>query len=96
MGIYIYGAEIPKDRCSSISVYGDGTILLRDGNKIVRLDNCKAIKIKQPHGRLIDAEYLKEHLYQCDINGMPLHIMELDERLACISDVPTVIEAESE
>lgn len=42
--------------------------------------------------RLIDADYLKEHLTACAINGMPLHRMytELDELFEAIDDVPTV------
>lgn len=42
--------------------------------------------------RAIDADYLKEHLTACTINGMPLHRMytELDELLEVIDDVPTI------
>lgn len=46
-----------------------------------------------PHGRLIDADEYKEHLYACETNGRPLHIMELDERLATVDDVTTILEA---
>ena len=46
------------------------------------------------HGRLIDADEYKEHLYACETNGRPLHIMELDERLATVDDAPTIIEAD--
>ena len=48
------------------------------------------------HGRLIDADEYKEHLYACETNGRPLHIMELDERLTTIDNVPTIIEADTE
>ena len=42
--------------------------------------------------RLIDADYLKEHLMACAINGRPLHRMyaELDDLLIAIDDVPTI------
>ena len=40
--------------------------------------------------RLIDAEYAKEHMSACELNGRPLHCMELEERLAVIDEVPTV------
>ena len=40
--------------------------------------------------RLIDADYAKEHLCACELNGRRLHIMELEERLAVIDEVPTV------
>ena len=48
------------------------------------------------HGRLIDADEYKEHLYACETNGRPLHIMELDERLATVDEAPTIIEADKE
>lgn len=48
------------------------------------------------HGRLIDADEYKEHLYACETNGRPLHIMELYERLATVDDAPTIIEADKE
>lgn len=42
--------------------------------------------------RMIDADYLKEHLEACAINGRPLHRMynELQELLDAIDDVPTI------
>ena len=46
------------------------------------------------HGRLIDADEYKEHLYACETNGRPLHRMELDERLATVDNAPTIIEAD--
>ena len=46
------------------------------------------------HGRLIDADEYKEYLYACETNGRPLHIMELDERLATVDEAPTIIEAD--
>lgn len=46
------------------------------------------------HGRLIDADEYKEHLYACETNGRPLYKMELDERLATVDDAPTIIEAD--
>ena len=58
---------------------------------------CPLIELP-PHGRLIDVDYLKEHLYQCEINGRPLHRMftEIDELFDVIDNVPTVLEAEVE
>ena len=40
--------------------------------------------------RLIDAEYLKEHVFACATNGRPLHHMELSELFDAIDDVPTI------
>lgn len=58
--------------------------------------SCEYNILPKGHGRLIDADEYKEHLYACETNGRPLHIMELDERLATVDEAPTIIEAESE
>ena len=62
------------------------------------MDNCikNGTPLPKGHGRLIDADEYKEHLYACETNGRPLHIMELDERLTTIDNVPTIIEADTE
>ena len=61
-----------------------------------RNSDCPLVELPEHHGRLIDAEFLKEHLYTCATNGRPLHRMyqELDELLEAINDIPTIIEAE--
>ena len=73
------------------------TKLLEDDCEERRPKWCPLIELP-PHGRLIDVDYLKEHLYQCEINGRPLHRMftEIDELFDVIDNVPTVIEAEVE
>ena len=74
------------------SVVGYGT-----GNHVGdRHPNCPLVELPEHHGRLIDAEFLKEHLYTCATNGRPLHRMyqELDELLEAVNDIPTIIEAE--
>lgn len=77
-------------------------ILLDDSESGTDFENriFKAIQNGTPlpkgHGRLIDADEYKEHLYACETNGRPLHIMELDERLTTIDNVPTIIEADTE
>lgn len=85
-----------------IPEYVYDTIVASDGY-IQDCDNEKvgmAVKDGTPlpkgHGRLIDADEYKEHLYACETNGRPLHIMELDERLTTIDNVPTIIEADTE
>ena len=57
---------------------------------------CPLVEVSTPHGRLIDGDYLKEHITACATNGRPLHKMELSELLEAIDDVPTVIEEEIE
>ena len=58
-----------------------------------RAEFCPLVEIPE-HGRLIDADYLKEHIIACATNERPLYNMELSELLETIDDVPTVIEAE--
>ena len=110
MGIYVKDMITPKDcRECPFQVYhsGTGRTWCYPADKLLAKDYmpipfdgipvwCPLVEIPTPHGRLIDADYLMEHLYTCETNGRPLHIMELDERLACIDEVPTVIEAEGE
>ena len=80
-------------RCEAFSP----TKLLEDDCEERRPKWCPLIELP-PHGRLIDVDYLKEHLYQCEINGRPLHRMftEIDELFDVIDNVPTVLEAELE
>ena len=60
---------------------------------IIRTAIAQGVIIPQDHGRLIDADEYKEHLYACETNGRPLHMMELNERLATVDDAPTILEA---
>lgn len=105
MSVIVKGMEMPPScyfcgladtsfiRCEAFSP----TKLLEDDCEERRPDWCPLIELP-PHGRLIDVDYLKEHLYQCEINGRPLHRMftEIDELFDVIDNVPTVLEAEVE
>ena len=53
-------------------------------------------KITRPHGRLIDAEYLTEHIKACFQNGREMHSPDLAEVLAMIDEIPTIIPAEDD
>ena len=57
---------------------------------------CPLIEVPDGHGRLIDAEYVKEHITACMQNGRPMYAPELYELLAMIDDVPTIITADKE
>lgn len=80
-------------RCEAFSP----TKLLEDDFEERRPKWCPLVELPS-HGRLIDVDYLKEHLCQCEINGRPLHRMftEIDELFDVIDIVPTVIEIEVE
>ena len=104
MGIYVKDMEMPKS-CFECDLYNDESNFCKAQKEYLPFAlfgrdykgaNCPLVEVSEPHGRLIDTDYLREHLYICETNGRPLHIMELDERLACIDEIPTVIEAEGE
>ena len=70
MGLYIKGMEVPKD-CGRCFV----------GDRTICANGCPLVTVKEPHGRLIDAEPL-EH--------------RSPKLKALILQQPTVIEAEGE
>lgn len=61
-----------------------------------RPSDCPLVALPDTHGRLVDADYFKEHLIACAENGRPLHRMytELDELIDAVDNVPTIVEAE--
>ena len=98
MSVLIKGVEMPKG-CGlcRFDDYGFCTITAQyTGGSAARgvASFCPLVGLPEHHGDLIDADDLKEHLYQCETNGRPLHVMDLQERLACIDEAPTIIEAE--
>lgn len=105
MSVIVKGMRMPE-KCGSCELFHAEFPMyctVVKGHKTVgapygmpRPEWCPLVELPEKHGDLIDRDYLMEHLYTCEINGRPMHIMELDERLACIDEVPTVIEAEGE
>ena len=101
MSVLIKGMEMPKncDECP-VALCGKYCRINQTYTTYralpIRPDHCPLVELPEHHGRLIDAEFLKEHLYTCATNGRPLHRMyqELDELLEAINDIPTVVEAE--
>lgn len=82
MGIYIKGMEMPKNGLYQIV---DGTIRLYDYRKIIDdkekdTQSYNIIEIKEPHGRLIDADaVMRKNLFTERDRGF-------------LFDAPTVIE----
>lgn len=66
------------------------------GEYLFGLVRCTGTLLPKGHGRLIDADELKEHIYACETNGRPWYTSELHEKLAMIDDVGTVIESDKE
>lgn len=89
--------EIPEKDYNNIEPFLNGETIKGGFNLFKALEIIKNGKpLPKGHGRLIDADEYKEHLYACETNGRPLHIMELNERLATVDDTPTIIEADKE
>ena len=109
MSIVIKGMKMPQS-CSDCQLnleqkacsvtgtrwWSDTMVLMDFDCDDERLYDCPLVELPEHHGRLIDADYLKEHLYVCATNGRPLHNMyqDLNELLEAIDDIPTVVEAE--
>ena len=85
MSVYIPGIFLPEQTDEAIIVFADGSVSLmsQDGFQEVRIpfDGIKAVEIKTPHGRLIDAEAipfaqsedgcLDDYAYRYDIINSP-------------------------
>ena len=62
---------------------------------IVRHPNCPLVEIKEPHGRLIDADALKAQYKYGEADSEDEKVWMMNIRRA-IANAPTVIEAEGE
>ena len=101
MGVYIKGERIPNN-CVDCVLY-DGIAHCLDGKYIEcpfyainkldyqneRFEKCPLVEVKEPHGRLIDADALVNTVYYTNISeSVKEFIADL------IGIAPTVIEAE--
>ena len=87
MSVLIKGMDMPKDCNSCCATYLANCNLREQVNKEERHPNCPLIEVLTPHGRLIDADSLKE-----DDAVRLFH----SARFKDIDEAPTVIEAEEE
>lgn len=86
MGVYIEGLKMPKNVPLKIWLLQDGNARIQTNSG--KLVHFKAVEVKAPHGRLIDAEELSSF---CAIDNL--------ENTRCvlwreIDDAPTIIKAE--
>lgn len=98
MSILIKGMNMPTNTCLALNIYPDGRVAMN-------LDaNCAtAISVPTPHGRLIDADALKD-VQQADADffkgssdyGEKCRYDEAINAVANIVNAPTIIEAEGE
>lgn len=88
MGVYIKGMEMPVSY-KDIRIYADGRIVSKSlymyGEEI-----ATAVPI-QPHGRLIDADEMRDEWL---INGENEYVYDTNAFLESIDNQPTVISAE--
>ena len=78
MGLYIKGMEVPKD-CGRCFV----------GDRTICANGCPLVTVKEPHGRLIDADELQEAIGDA-------HFKNWGNAVLIVKDAPTVIDAEGE
>lgn len=88
--------KLSNKNCEHLKRLGVLWVKSENGSSIVSKALLEGTILPKWHGRLIDADDLKDELYTCETNGRPLHIMDLDERLAVIDEAPTIIEADKE
>ena len=117
MSVLIKGMEMPEccGKCWAINVYGDYPICLITGEtrgynfriRERRMDKCPLVEVPTPHGRLIDADALKEviaatYFSQDEKDKAPMDDIpwmngcntKVKEVCWMIDDAPTVMEAE--
>ena len=91
MAILIKGMEMPKN-CRQCFYKRSGCP--RNKYNQGRPTDCPLVEVK-PHGRLIDADALKDVFFCTEVDGVKTHVAtELVNVI--IDDAPTIIEAEGE
>ena len=94
MGIYIKGMEMPKD-CIVCPFGWNGCNKQHDFVYMgSRPDFCPLIDVHEPHGRLIDADKLKEEFPHDEDWDYPVNTNSYV--VETIDKSPTIIEAEEE
>lgn len=102
MSILIKNMKMPKDclHCGLHCGFCDGEIYCNVLYRYVEFDNesrdeeCPMVEIKEPHGRLIDAEAFSSQFHK---DTGRLHLITTHGFVSeCIDDAPTVIEAEGD
>lgn len=101
MSVIVKGMEMPKC-CAYCEIQYDGVCEMNTVESIDdiaydgRPDWCPLVELPEKHGRLVDVDYLKEHIYACATNGRPLHSIfsDISEFMDAVDSIPTIIEAE--
>ena len=99
MSVLIKGIEMPKRHLFEAFVaIGDGQIVVKDLEKN-KLFEGKIEEIPTPHGRLIDANEIKEYAeWHCQrfIEGDHAEVgLTVDQINSFVRNAPTIIEAEA-
>lgn len=96
MGVYIEGLKMPEQGRVTIQIGSDGAVYFVDKCLIFKEkyeDNCSAIAIKAPHGRLIEEpEFLSygglAKISPFNFNGIAKYFADQ------VKAMPTIVEAE--
>lgn len=90
MSILIKELEMPKDKALSLIIYPDGDITVN-----LKATPYKAVEISTPHGRLIDADKLRQKMIEDADLYFELNIRHgYHDCELLVDDASTVIEAE--
>lgn len=88
MSLILKGIDLPKDRdCVNLSIYQNGDVYEQMDNGFYIIINAEAIQIPKGHGRLIDADELKESIEEVDRPSGYTALVH-------IQYAPTILEAE--
>ena len=90
MSLILKGIDLPKEgEILGLRIRADRTAfsILRDAKTevVLKLNDTEAIQIPTPHGRLIDADVIKNEL---GVSDEDIYVSEI------LTDAPTIIEAE--
>lgn len=99
MGVYIKGVEMPRNNYIKLTLYPSGDYISRTYNfwtgEILdeHLEFEALTEVPEPHGRLIDADKLKQWFFRPYSNEESYSNIDVAE---AIEHAPTVIESEVE
>lgn len=96
MGVYLPNIEIPTSCCQcpvnmEVCKRGYKYLLAHPELYDKRAKDCPLIEVHEPHGRLIDADALREDWLE---NGENEYVYDTNAFLDSLDDAPTIIEAE--
>lgn len=87
MAVYIKGMEIPKEGYVDVRLFSDGRATTQTGEHPFYRE-MKITEVKEPHGRLIDAETAYDKIGEQEGGNL----VDMDSVGAGLEETPTIIE----